>query len=149
LSVLSVCDVDVLWPNGWMIKMKLSKEVGLVPDHIVLDGNTAPLPKGTQLLPPNFRPMSIVAKRSPISATTEHLLKSGRTRRKARHCEAWNFSLLGSRNWHLLRVLFTLSPPYSFQLQFARFVRLVTERKRSHLAARRFAVHSLHQRSSM
>jgi len=45
-------------------------EVGLGPGHIVLDGDPAP-PKGAQ--PPNFRPMSVVAKRSPISATGEHL----------------------------------------------------------------------------
>jgi len=39
--------------------------------HIVLHGDPAPPPKqGTY---PNFRPMSIVAKRSPISATAEHL----------------------------------------------------------------------------
>jgi len=36
----------------------------------VLDGDPA-LPKGTQ--PPNFRPVSIVAKWSPFSATAEHL----------------------------------------------------------------------------
>jgi len=27
-----------LWPNGWMDKMPLGKEVGLGPGHIVLDG---------------------------------------------------------------------------------------------------------------
>jgi len=54
--------------------MPLGTEVGLGPGHIVLDGEPAlPSPKkGT--LPPNFRPMSIVAKRSPISATAELLL---------------------------------------------------------------------------
>jgi len=36
-------------------------------------GTHSPLPKGAQ--PSNFRPMSIVAKRSPISATAEHLLR--------------------------------------------------------------------------
>ena len=37
---------------GW-IKMALGKEVGLGPGHIVLDGDTAPLPqKGTE--PPQF-----------------------------------------------------------------------------------------------
>jgi len=40
----------------------------------VLDGDPAhPLQKGTA---PYFRPVSIVAKRSPISATAEHLLPS-------------------------------------------------------------------------
>jgi len=52
--------------------MPLGTEVGLVPGHIVLDGDTAPLPQlGTA---PNFRSMSIVAKRSAISATAEYLL---------------------------------------------------------------------------
>jgi len=55
---------------GW-IKMPLGTKVGLRPGRIVLHGDPAPLPKGTQ--PPNFRPMSIVAKRSLISATAEHL----------------------------------------------------------------------------
>jgi len=34
--------------------MKLGMELGLRPGHIVLDGNTAPLPKGAQH-PPIFR----------------------------------------------------------------------------------------------
>ena len=50
--------------------MPLGREVGLSPGHIVLDGDPpAPPPKGHS---PNFRPMSIVAKWSPISATAEH-----------------------------------------------------------------------------
>jgi len=49
---------------GW-VKMSLGTKVGLDPGHIVLDGDPAP-PKGHST--PNFRPMSIVAKRSPISA---------------------------------------------------------------------------------
>jgi len=51
--------------------MPLGMEVGLRPGHIVLDGDPAP-PKGAQ--PPNFRPVSVVVKRSPISVTAEHLL---------------------------------------------------------------------------
>jgi len=51
-------------------------DVGLGPGHIVLDGDPAHPQKGTT--PSNFRPMSIVTKRSPISATAEHLvLKKG------------------------------------------------------------------------
>ena len=39
--------------------MKLGTQVGLGPDHIVLDGDPAPLThKGSA---PNFRPMSVVA----------------------------------------------------------------------------------------
>jgi len=40
--------------------MALGREVGLVPGGIVLDGDPVP-PKGAQ--PPNFRPLSVVAKR--------------------------------------------------------------------------------------
>jgi len=50
--------------------MPLGKEEGCGPGHIVLDGDPASPKRGTT---PNFRPMSIVAKRSPISATAEHL----------------------------------------------------------------------------
>jgi len=54
--------------------MPLGKEIGLGPGHIVLDD----YPVGTQGPPQQplatFRPMSIVAKRSPISATAELLL---------------------------------------------------------------------------
>jgi len=42
--------------------MPLDREVGLVPSDILLDGDPAPPPqKGTEY--PNFRPMSIMAKR--------------------------------------------------------------------------------------
>ena len=58
--------------SGW-IKMALGTKVGLGPGRIVLHGDQAPPPKrGTA---PNFRPMSIVDKLSPISATAEHLYK--------------------------------------------------------------------------
>jgi len=52
----------------------LGGEVGLGPGHIVLDGDYLSLPKGTER--PNFWPMSIVAKRLPISATAEHFVSS-------------------------------------------------------------------------
>jgi len=51
--------------------MPLGTEVGLGPCDIVLDGDPEPLKRGAAL--PNFRPVSIVAKRSPVSATAEHL----------------------------------------------------------------------------
>jgi len=83
LSVcVSVCDV------GW-IKIKLG------PGHVVLDGDSTP-PKKEEAAPtfwpmycaqtsgwikvpryPQFSPMSIMVKRSPISATAEHLLVDG------------------------------------------------------------------------
>ena len=56
---------------GW-IKVPLGTKVSLGPGHIVLHGHPASPISGTAL--PNFRSMSIVAKRSPISATAEHLL---------------------------------------------------------------------------
>jgi len=55
------------------IKMSLGTEVGLGPGHIVLDGDlAAPSPKEAKQ-PPTFRSKSIVAKRSPISASAELL----------------------------------------------------------------------------
>jgi len=62
--VLSVClcDVGVLWPNGWMDQDATWSEVGLGPGDIVLDADPALPPKGAQP-PSNFRPMSFVAKR--------------------------------------------------------------------------------------
>jgi len=40
---LSVCNLGVLWPNGWMDHIKLCTQIGLGRDHIVLDGDPAPL----------------------------------------------------------------------------------------------------------
>ena len=51
--------------------MPLGTEVGLGPGDIVLDGAQIPHPKKEHA--PNFRPTSIVAKRSPISATAQLL----------------------------------------------------------------------------
>jgi len=71
LSVLSVCNVRVLWPNGWMDQGETwHGGRPLSRPHCVRWGPSPP-PKGRS--PPNFRPMSIMAKRSPISATAEHL----------------------------------------------------------------------------
>jgi len=65
--------VHVRQTLGW-IKAPLRTEVGLCPGDIVLDGDAAsPPPNGAQQLL-SFRPMSVVAKRSPISATAELLL---------------------------------------------------------------------------
>jgi len=55
---------------GWM-KLVLGMEVGLSPGDFVLDGDLAPLLKGGWNLS-NFRPISIVAKRSDASRC--HLL---------------------------------------------------------------------------
>jgi len=53
LSCHSVCNVGVLWPNGWIDQDASGMEVVLGPDHTVLDGDPAP-PKGAQ--PPIFGP---------------------------------------------------------------------------------------------
>ena len=57
--------------------MPLGMEAGLCPGDIVLDVDPSPpIKRAQQPLPPDtrtFRPMSIVAKRLPISATAELL----------------------------------------------------------------------------
>ena len=68
--------VDVCYgQTAGLIKMPLGKEVGLGPGNTVLDGDPASLStKGHSSPPPfTFQPMSVVAKRSPISATAELL----------------------------------------------------------------------------
>jgi len=64
-SVYVCCGQMALW-----IKMPLDMKGGLVPDHIVLHGDSAPPKRGTTH---NFQPMSIVAKLWPFSATSELL----------------------------------------------------------------------------
>jgi len=56
------------------IKMPLGTEVGLDPGDCVRWGPSSPLPEKRGHSSPNFLPMSIVAERSPISATAELLL---------------------------------------------------------------------------
>ena len=69
--VLSVCNVGVLWPNGWMDQDETwhAGRPGPWP-HCVRWGPSSPPQRG---LSPSFRPMSTVTKRSPILATAEHL----------------------------------------------------------------------------
>jgi len=57
--------------------MPIGTEIGLGPSDVVLDGNPAlSTERGTTA--PTFRTVSIVAKRSPISATAELLSDLGR-----------------------------------------------------------------------
>jgi len=76
LSCLPVCNVGVLWPNGWMDKdATWYGGIGLGPGDVVLvlDGDQA-TPTERCTTAPTFRDMSVVAKRSAISATAELLL---------------------------------------------------------------------------
>ena len=57
---------------GWM-KLVHGMEVGLSPGDFVLDGDPAPPPKGGVATLPNFRPISIVAKR--LDASRCHLVR--------------------------------------------------------------------------
>ena len=59
---------------GW-IKMPLGTKVGIGPGDIELDRDPFPLKRGHSC-PTTLRPTSIVARRSPISATAELLLRS-------------------------------------------------------------------------
>jgi len=61
LSVLSVTFVHCGQKVG-RIKMKLGTQVGLGPGHIVLDGDPFSPPQGGGAKPPNYRPISVVAK---------------------------------------------------------------------------------------
>jgi len=53
--------------------MLLGSEIGLGSGHMVLDEDPAPRARKRAQQPPTFRPMSIMAKRLPISATAELL----------------------------------------------------------------------------
>ena len=69
-----VCDVGVLWPNGWSDQDETwhAGSLGLGPGHIVLDGDPAP-PQKRRVEPPNFRPISIAAKR--LQGSRCHLVR--------------------------------------------------------------------------
>jgi len=63
----------LLWPNGWMNQDTIWYGGRPWPGrHCVRWGPSYPSKRGTA--PPNFRPVSIVAKRLSISATAELLL---------------------------------------------------------------------------
>jgi len=64
-----ILDPSLLWPNGWMHQNATwYMEVGLGPGDTVLDGDPAP-PRSPL---PNFRPMSVVAKR--LDGSRRHLV---------------------------------------------------------------------------
>ena len=63
----------LLWSNGWMDQDSTWYEGRSRPrPHCVTWEPSSPPPKRSTA--PNFQPMSVVAKQSPISATVEHLL---------------------------------------------------------------------------
>jgi len=78
------CSTPSLWPMSIVGKrldrsrchLGLGTKVGLGPGHIVLDGDPCSSPRKGHSSPRSFRPISIVAKRLPIAATTlKHLYK--------------------------------------------------------------------------
>ena len=94
-----VCVIGILWPNGWMDEDATwyggrprprrhcvtwrpgsapFQKGGQQPHHFRVTlwymGTQLPQRKGAQQPPPTFLLMSVVAKRSPISATAELLL---------------------------------------------------------------------------
>jgi len=75
LSVcLSVCDVGVLWPNGWVYQVATSYGSGPRPrPHCIRWGPSSPRPK-KEGHSPNHRPMSVVAKR--LNGSRCHLVWS-------------------------------------------------------------------------
>jgi len=60
LSVLSVCNVRALWPNGWTDQDETWHAGTPRPWQHATWGPSSPSPKGAQ--PPNFRPISVPAK---------------------------------------------------------------------------------------
>jgi len=78
---------------GW-IKMPVGTKEGLSPGLVVLDGDPAPS-KGTQS--PNFQPMSVMAKRSPISSTAELLFRYVSRQTDIQTCWLQHFAPLSGR----------------------------------------------------
>jgi len=67
----SIFSPYLLWPNGWMHQDTTWYEGRPQPRPLLHWGQAHPSQKGTA---PNFRPMFIVAKQSPISASAESLV---------------------------------------------------------------------------
>ena len=76
--VLSICDFGVMcMPNGWMDRNETWHACRPRPSPHCVRWGPSSTPKGHSP-PHNFRRMSVMAKRSPISATAEHLYKRSR-----------------------------------------------------------------------
>ena len=80
LSVCPVCNVGILWPNGWMDQDATWCGGSLGPGGIVFDGDRA-VPNGNWHIGPPHISAHFALARSPISATAELLLRyaSGQT----------------------------------------------------------------------
>jgi len=72
LSVMSVCNVGVLWLNGWMYQDKTRYRGRPRPRPYCARWEPSHPPKGAQQLP-NFRHMSVVAKR--LDGSRCHLVR--------------------------------------------------------------------------
>jgi len=84
LSVLSVCDVRALWPNGWTDQDETWQAGRPRPCHIVLDGDPAPPPpKGHS--PPNFGPYLL----RPNGCMDQDVTWYGARPRPMRLCVKW------------------------------------------------------------
>jgi len=87
-SVLSDCDVGVLWPNGWMDQDETWHGGRPRPwPHCFRRGPSSPSPKGHN---PNFRPMSLVAKR--LDGSKCYWYKGTPTPWPRPHCVRWGLS---------------------------------------------------------
>jgi len=87
----SVCNVGVLWSNGWIDEVETWHGVDLGPGHSVLDRDPVLPPKmGTA---PNFRPMSVVAITS--GWNNSHLVRRYRPRPRQRALDGDP-----APNWH-------------------------------------------------
>jgi len=62
--VYPVFDIGVLWPSGWMDQDETWHGGGLGLDHTVLYGVPVPPPQKKGAQPPNYQPMSVIAKNS-------------------------------------------------------------------------------------
>ena len=97
---------------GW-IKMPLGMEVGLGPGNFVFDGDPAPRKKGHSA-PPNFWPMTIVAKRLDGSKAC-YLVRRYRPRLRP-HSVRWGLSSPCPTERGTLHTLYTLRSKVASQL---------------------------------
>ena len=82
--------------------MKLCREAGIGPGHIVLDGDPAPPKRGAQ--PPTFRHMSIVAKRAEAYVHVKWHLDPPSRLATIHGLKSWGllYPLFGEGSWFLI-----------------------------------------------